>query len=111
MRRVGAWQARKVTSLIVASLVTLFQGIPPAAAARFLVFRETYVRDAEAPDSVTAEFSVLNPDGPWLLRAVNGSLEDDTVEKVSSSTAKLNGADVLQPNQFSQSVNIIEVPV
>jgi len=97
--------------VFLAVCLTFLQCVPPAFAAQFTVFRTTYVRDADAPETVTDQFTVLNSQTTWTLRAINGDLEDTSAEKVSSSTAKLNGTDVLQPHQFNQTVNIIEVPV
>lgn len=87
------------------------QCIPPASAGQFRVFGKTYVRGTGSPQTVTDAFAVLNPAGSWLLRAINGDLEDASVEKVSSSTLLLNGIEVLKSNQFSQNVSLIEESV
>ena len=80
-------------------------------AAEFSVFKKIYVRDKGTPEAVEDTFGVLNVDSDWILRVVNGNLEDDEVEKVSSLTMVLNGNDVLQANQFNQNVDLIEFPV
>lgn len=98
-------------SASLAFLLAWLQVVPPALAGTFRVFEKTYVRDADAPDTVTHPFTVLNPTTTWTLRAVNGSLEDSSVERVSSSTLQLNGVEILQTSQFNQNVNLIEVPV
>ena len=97
-------------SLSLAHILTI--SLPSAAfAAEFSVFEETYVRDNGMPDTVEDTFSVLNPDTDWTLRAVNGSLEDDEVKKISSLTMTLNGEKVLRPKQFNQNVDLVESPV
>jgi len=91
----------------LALALTSFQCVPPAFAAEFRVFKKTYVRQSGAPVTETDPVPVLNPTGtPWMLRALNGSLEDTSIEQVSSSTLSLNGVEVLQPNQFNQTVSL-----
>ncbi len=103
---------KKVISVSIALLHILTMSLPsPAFAAQFSVFEKTYIRDAGAPDIIIDQFNVLNPNTGWTLRATNGNLEDDEVEKVSSSTMALNGEEVLQPKQFNQDVNVIESEV
>jgi len=87
------------------------QCLPAAFSGEFSVFKKTYVRDVNAPDTVIDAFGVLNPNTTWILRTTNGNLEDDTVEKVSSSTLTLNGTEVLQPNDFNQNVSFFDLPV
>jgi hypothetical protein len=77
---------RRVVSSITAFLLAFSQSALPLFAAEFTVFEKSYVRESGKPVTVTDGFDVINPDTDWLLRAVNGSLEDDTVEQVSSST-------------------------
>jgi tRNA(Ile)-lysidine synthase len=102
----------RVLCFILSGLLTWFQAIPPAAAARFSVFKETYTRQSGAPVTESDTFSVLSPNGsPWILRATNGDLEDTSVEKVSSSTLQINGIEILKPDQFNQDVSLIEMPV
>ncbi len=107
---VGGWLNSLWSVLLSACLVSL-QCVPPGFAAEFTVFKRAYVREASSPQSVSESFSVLDPATSWKLRAVNGSLKDTSVEKVSSSTLSLNGVEVLKPNQFSQSVSFLEAPV
>ena len=102
--------SRRLISSFLSFGIFFLQCVPPAAAAQFSVFSKTYVRDADTPDVAEDDFSVLNPDTDWTLRAINGSLSDDSVEKVSSSTLHLNSEEVLQANQFNQNVNLIESP-
>lgn len=87
------------------------QCITFAFAAEFTVFQKTYIRDSSAPDTITDTFSVNNPNTTWVLRATNGNLEDDSIEKVSSSTSTLNAREVLKASHFSQNARSIEVPV
>ena len=80
-------------------------------AGEFTVFNKTYIRGTGSPVTIADTFNVTNPNTTWTLKAVNGSLEDDTVETVSSSTLLLNNVEVLQSNQFNQNTNLITVPV
>ena len=87
---------KKIIALSIALSHILMVSLPsPAFAAEFSVFQKTYVRDKNTPETVEDAFSVLNANTGWILRVVNGNLEDDEVEKVSSSTMMLNGNDVL----------------
>ena len=80
-------------------------------AGEFTVFNKTYIRGTGSPTSIVDNFNVPNPNTTWTLKAINGSLEDDTVEMVSSSTLLLNNEEILQSNQFNQNTNLITVPV
>ena len=80
-------------------------------AGEFTVFSKTYIRATGSPTSIVDNFNVPNPNTTWALKAINGSLEDDTVEMVSSSTLLINNEEVLQSNQFNQNTNLITVPV
>ncbi|MCH8149095.1 MAG: dihydrodipicolinate synthase family protein, partial [Planctomycetes bacterium] len=75
----------------------------------FVVFSKTYVRGTGAPETVTDTFDVLNPATTWTLHVTNGSLEDDTIERVSSSTLALNGTELLQESDFNQNVEMIQI--
>ncbi len=102
-----------------ASCVLLFASLsygPSVRAGEFIVFDKTYTRGTRDPITVTNTFDVLNPNTVWSLRVINGNLEDDTEDRlsrgrVSSSILTLNGTEVLQSNDFSQSVSILDVPV
>lgn len=103
---------KKSFAVTISALHFLTISLPSSAlAAEFTVFQKTYIRDNSTPEVIKDTFSVLNPDTNWKITAMNGDLEDDTVEKVSSSTLNLNGVDVLKANQFNQEVNFIESPV
>ncbi|MCK4881561.1 MAG: putative metal-binding motif-containing protein, partial [Candidatus Omnitrophica bacterium] len=103
---------KKIIALGIALSHILMVSLPsPAFAAEFFVFQKTYVRDKGTPETVEDAFGVLNVDSDWILRVVNGSLEDDEVEKVSSSTITLNGNDVLLPNQLNRNINLVESPI
>ena len=90
-------------------LTTLFA--PQLYAGEFSVFNKTYIRDNGSPETVTDTFSVINPATTWTLRATNGSLTDDTIEKVSSSTLNINNEEILQANQFNQNTGLLEATV
>ncbi len=98
-----------VSTIILTHLVTVT--VSPAAAAPFTVFQKTYVRGTGAPVAVTDTFNVLNPNTTWTAKAINGNLVDSSIEKVSSSTAFLDGVEILKSNQFNQNTSLIEEPV
>ncbi|MCK5179667.1 MAG: hypothetical protein KAR32_09065, partial [Candidatus Omnitrophica bacterium] len=98
---------KKIIALGIALSHILMVSLPSLVfAAEFSVFKKIYVRDKGTPEAVEDTFGVLNVDSDWILRVVNGNLEDDEVEKVSSLTMVLNGNDVLQANQFNQNVDL-----
>src|SRR3990167_6549571 len=103
---------KKFFAVTISALHFLTISLPSSVlAAEFTVFQKTYIRDNSTPEVIEDTFSILNTDTNWKITAMNGNLEDDTVEKVSSSTLNLNGVDVLKANQFNQEVNFIESPV
>ncbi|MEK7313098.1 MAG: DUF6531 domain-containing protein, partial [Deltaproteobacteria bacterium] len=109
---INAFKKGAAVTAMAVGLHFLIISLPSSSlAAEFTVFQKTYIRDEGAPEVIEDVFSVLNTDTDWKITAVNGDLEDDTVEKVSSSTLSLNGVDVLQANQFNQKVDFIESPV
>ncbi|MBI4436852.1 MAG: carboxypeptidase regulatory-like domain-containing protein, partial [Candidatus Omnitrophica bacterium] len=86
--------------------------IPSAHAGEFRVFGpKSYIRDTSSPDTITDTFQVLNPNTAYTLRLTNGSLQDSTTEKVSSSIITLNGTEVVTPQDFNQNVSSLTVPV
>ncbi len=91
-------------SRVLVLLLTLLSFPTAAVAGEFVVFSKTYVRGTGAPETVTATFDVLNPATQWTLRATNGNLSDDALERVSSSTLILNGLEILRENAFNQNV-------
>lgn len=99
---------RRLAGFLAGALV-FCQVIPPASAAQFVVFKKTYIRQSGSPVTETSSFTILGSTGSsWTFRAINGDLEDASVEQVSSSTLVLNGTELLRPNQFSQNVSRIE---
>ena len=112
MRRGPSHPLARPLACFLAGCLTSVQVAPATAAAQFRVFKKTYTRQSGAPVTVTETVPVLNPTGtPWTLRAINGDLEDTSIEKVSSSTLSLNGLEVLKSNQFNQTVALIEETV
>ena len=112
------WNKRGVKILqsifLIAVTGMIFPQVPTAMAqapGEFTVFQKTYERASGAPVTVHDTFSVLNPGTLWTVRAVNGDLEDDAVERVSSSRMEVNGIEILSPNQFNQNVQYIEESV
>ena len=76
----------------------------------FTVFRKTYMRLTGAPVTVTDNFSVLNPTGPYTLRLTSGVLSDPIKKKLSSATISLNGIEIVDPKDFHK-VPFLEIPV
>ena len=75
-----------------------------ASANTFTVFGPTrYVRTTGVPQSVTAQFSVLNPATDFVLRV-------DT-DGVASATIAINGAEVVSPSRFNDHPGRIETPI
>jgi hypothetical protein len=68
------------------------------------------VRQAGAPVIETLPFPSAFG-GPALVRVVNGSLEDASLEPVSSSIVRLNGSQVFGPSEFNQRVRLLEETV
>ena len=65
-----------------------------------------YVRSTGAPVTVSDTFSVVNP-GTALLHITNGG-SFGQYELVSSAVITLNGITVVQPDEFSQQVGLID---
>lgn len=72
---------------------------------------KTYPRETGDPVTVVDQFSVLNPSAEFTLRIYNGGLVDGEFEKVSSSVIKLNGVQIVGPDEFNQNVSLLEKPV
>jgi RHS repeat-associated protein len=68
-------------------------------------------RGTGAPTVFQYSFPAAEPDRGYVLKVFNGGLEDTLFEQVSSSVITLNGVEVLGPNNFSQLVSYLEVPV
>ncbi|HKV91758.1 MAG TPA: RHS repeat-associated core domain-containing protein [Candidatus Angelobacter sp.] len=83
-----------------------------ANAGTFTVFGpQNYTRSTGAPVTVTSNFSVLNPNIQYTLKAFNGGLQDAQTELVSSGFVTVNGVQVLGPSNFNQNVSEVDVPV
>ncbi len=81
-------------------------------AGTFVVFGpQEYVREDGMPVTVPSDFSVRNPNVPYFIQVHNGGLDDGALEPVSSSIFSLNGMEILGPQEFSQTVSLIEKPV
>ena len=66
----------------------------------------TCLRSTGAP--VTETFTFPGLAGAATVKLWNGSLEDDSIEKVSSSTVTLNSQEVFGPSNFNQNVDYLE---
>ena len=85
---------------------------PAITFANDLVFGPvTCQRGVGAPTVFNYTFGVTEPSRGYIFKVYNGGLEDTTYEQVSSSTITLNGVEILGPNNFSQNVGYLELPV
>jgi hypothetical protein len=100
------WQL-KFCGIILAIGAFLIAGSTCAKAGTFTAFGpQNYQRG-----TVTANFSVLNPNTQYILKAFNGGLQDSQTELVSSGFVTVNGLQVLGPDNFNQQVTEVDVPV
>jgi hypothetical protein len=84
----------------------------PARAGTFSAFGpKVYTRQTGAPVTVTDSFTVLNPNTQYTLHLVNGGLQDDTADFVSSATVTVNGVLVIAPQDLNQHTTTIDRPV
>lgn len=90
----------------------LAAAIIPAKAGTFTAFGpQDYTRGTGDPVTVTTNFSVLNPNTQYTLKAFNGGLQDNLTELVSSGFVTVNGVQVLGASNFNQNVTEVDVPV
>jgi RHS repeat-associated protein len=96
-----------------ASTLGAMAALPNVASnGNFIAFGpQDYQRETGAPITVTSNFSVLNPNTQYTLKAFNGGLQDDLTELVSSGVVTVNGVQVLGPNNLSQNITEVDVPV
>ena len=71
-------------------------------------FEREFVRGTGGPELITNNF--LGIEGTATIRIYNGA-EDDTAEKVSTSTIKANDVDVFSTNSFNQNVDYLEAEI
>ena len=84
----------------------------PANAGTFSAFGpKVYVRPTGTPITVTDSFTVLNPNTQYVLHLVNGGLQDDTADFVSSATVKVNGVLIIAPQDLNQNTTTVDRPV
>lgn len=83
----------------------------PSFAGTFLAFGpENYLRSSGSPVTITQSFTVLNPNTTYTLRITNGGPHSE-FDNVSSATIVLNGVQIFGPNEFNQTVTLLEKPV
>ena len=87
-------------------------GMTLANAGTFTVFGpQNYTRGTGAPVTVTSNFSVLNPNIQYTLKAFNGGLQDTQTELVSSGFVTVNGVQVIGPSNFNENVTEVDIPI
>lgn len=90
----------------------LIAGTTASRAGSFPAFGpQDYTRGTGAPVTVANNFSVLNPNTQYTLKAFNGGLQDSQTELVSSGLVTVNGVQVIGPSNFNQNVTEVDVPV
>lgn len=79
----------------------------PAFAQTVLFGPKQYTRTAGPPNQFTDTFTL--PSGttaPYTLHVVNGNANG--TNRISSATVKLNGVEILDPNDFGQNVAVLD---
>jgi hypothetical protein len=77
---------------------------------RPILYWGTFVRRTGQPQTETYEFSLLeDSSGPYTLKLTNGDANGG--KRVSSARIVVNGAEVLSPNNLSQQVEFLTLPV
>lgn len=71
---------------------------------------QNYQRGTGPPLTVTESFTILNPNTTYTMRINNGGLIGE-FGRVSSAVITLNGVQVVGPNEFNQTVAVIEKPI
>lgn len=72
---------------------------------------KTLTRQTGTPVTVTDTFTVNNPNTQYTLHVVNGGLQDDTADFVSSGTVTVNGVMIIVPQDLNQNVTTLDKPV
>ena len=97
-------------SSLIAAILVLFWGSASHALVDVEVLSPiTCTRSTGAP--VTETFTFPGLAGAATVKLCNGSLEDDSIERVSSSTVSVNGQEVFGPSNFNQNVDYLETQV
>lgn len=88
---------------VTAALALLTLSFSSAVSAgTFTVFgSQTYERDRGQPDVTVSTFTVLNPDASYYIGLINGP---DGAARVSSAVIRINGVEVITPEDLSQQV-------
>ena len=82
----------------------------PAFAQTVLFGSKTYTRTAGPPNSFTDTFTLpAGTTAPYTLHVVNGNANG--TNRISSATVKLNGVEILDPNDFGPNVAVLDRPV
>lgn len=83
-----------------------------ARAGTFSVYGpKSYTRQTGTPVAVTDVFTVYNPNTQYTLHVVNGGLQDDTADFVSSGTVTVNGVMIIVPQDLNQNITTLDKPV
>ena len=83
----------------------------PSFAATWPAFGpESYTRDESAPQDVTRNFTVRNPNTTYTLHIDNGGA-DQQGTKVTSAIITLNGVQIVSPSEFGQSTLTLDKAV
>lgn len=78
----------------------------------FVVFGpKDYSRSTSKPEAIIETFSVQNPGDFYILRAYNGGDDGQFEEKISSVFIILNETERINPKNFNQTVEMIDIPI
>lgn len=117
MKRFGTGAVRSLVTVpdLKKQLVVTIAAIPALLcsaqvfAGNFTVYgAQLYERGRGTPDVVVSTFSVVNPNAPYYVELVNGP---GGGARVSSAVIKVNGTDIITPDDISQQVTLVEKPV
>ena len=95
-------------SLSVLTVMTIMLALTVPAFAQTVLFGpKTYTRTAGPPNSFTDTFTLpAGTTAPYTLHVVNGNANG--TNRISSATIKLNGVEILDPNDFGQNVAVLD---
>jgi hypothetical protein len=88
-------------------LIGLWGTVSQAAVILDILGPTTCIRGTGSPITKTFQFS-SDLGGPAIVKLTNGSLEDSSIEMVSSSIIKLNSQIIFGPSEFNQNVRTLE---
>jgi hypothetical protein len=120
MERRSCFRKFGIKALVLFCLVVQLPFIPGYAqkipddlpVGAFVVFGpKDYGRSTGKPEAIIETFTVQNPGDFYILRAYNGGDEGQFEEKISSVFIILNETERINPKNFNQTVDMIDIPI